>query len=222
MNTIKTMKNLLYKTFKLDFTFLILFFSLLSALILIPNYPSSVALLYCFIAINIIFSMSLANKDNEFTGMLPVKRDHIVLSKTILILVIEIIQFLVAIPFIIISATLIMPKGNIVGMDPNLAFFGINLIAYSVFNLIFLPLYFKTGYKNAVPFVIAFVCYFVVIFFFELLIQFVPVLKNNLDTMSTEKLPFQLICLFIGIIIFISSTFIAYKLSTKKFEKVNL
>jgi len=216
------MKNLLYKELKLVIPPATYLFALLPALLLIPAYPYFVGVSYFFFIIQITFATARANKDHEFTSMLPIPRRQIVLAKHLNVAFVELLTILVAIPFALISSLIINPNGNIVGMDANFAFFGLTLIAYSVFNLAFFPAYFKTGYKMGVPLLIGIAVYLITICFFELVINLVPALKSTLDGLNPQTFIYQFIVLAAGIVIYVGSMFVSYKISTKKFEKVSL
>jgi hypothetical protein len=90
------MKNLLYKELKLVIPFPVFLFSLLSALLLIPSYPYVVGMMYFMFGVQIVFSLQRANMDQEFTMMLPVPRNQIVLCKHITIVFLEAVQIFVS------------------------------------------------------------------------------------------------------------------------------
>lgn len=216
------MKSIILKEIKLGIPPFFYLFALLSALILLPNYPHAVGTGYGIIMILQIFGVAKGNRDNEFTITLPVPRNHIVLGKHFTVIFLELIQFFSAIPFAIISSMVINVNGNIVGMDANFAFFGLVLIGYAVFNIIFLPWHFKTGYKIGLPITVASVVYLLFILASEFTIAFVPILKSNLDSLNQSTFKFQIAFLIIGIILYILTAFFSYKISTKEFDKVNL
>lgn len=215
-------KHLIYKELKLFIPFGIYLFSLLSLLLLVPNYPACVPLCYGILAVFIMFNISRGNKDLEFTSTLPIPRNDIVWSKHFSIIFLELLQIVVAIPCAIIADLILYPSGNLVGMDANFAFFGITLISFSVFNIIFLPLFFKSGYKTGFPALFGSLGYIITTMVFEVLIGFIPALKNNLDSLAVETFGYQMILLGLGIIVFITTTILSYKLSVKNFNKVSL
>ncbi len=138
------MKNLLYKEFRLAINPLFYLVPLFGALLLIPSWVYFVALSYVFyITISNIFATCKSQNDIGFSVMLPVRKRDIVKARVISIGVIELIHFLVAVIFGIINFK--MYKGQNQLMDPNAAFFGFVLMMYGLFNLIFFPMYYKTG-----------------------------------------------------------------------------
>ncbi|HPD02679.1 MAG TPA: ABC-2 transporter permease, partial [Clostridia bacterium] len=105
------MKNLIYKELKLVLDPKIYIFSLLSGLIMIPNYPYMIGIAYFFLAVQIIFSTMKANKDLEFTALMPISRGSIVKSKYFTVIYLEAVQLVAAIPFALISSLLINKSG---------------------------------------------------------------------------------------------------------------
>lgn len=192
------------------------------ALVLIPAYPYFVGVSYSMIAVLICFSVARSNNDHVFTSMLPIHRKDIVGAKLFTVCYTELLTLAVAIPCAIISSLVLNPGGNIVGMDANFAFFGLTLMAYAVFNIIFLPWYFKTGYKTGLPLTVAIIVYILLVCLFELVINLVPVLKINLDSLDPATFGYQLIVLAFGLVMFIVTTIITYKKSNKNFSKVSL
>ena len=47
--------------------------------------------------------------------------------------------------------TLRSKNGNEVGIEANVAFFGLVLVMYALFNIIFIPMVYKTAYKLGIP-----------------------------------------------------------------------
>lgn len=195
-------------------------YAALGLTLLAPNYPYCVAFGYCLIGIPTLFSLNKGNRDIEFTASLPISRNDVVLSKFLTVIFIQLLQIIVAIPFAIISSLLINPYGNLVGLDANLSLFGAVFIEFAVFNIIFMPLFFKTGYKLALPTTFGFVGYIISTLLIEILIGVVPVLHANLD--GFNSLGLQAILLTAGIVIYILFNFFAYKMAVKNFKKVNL
>lgn len=195
-------------------------YALLGLTLLAPNYPYFVAFGYCLIGIPTLFSFSKGNRDLEFTANLPISRADIVKSKFVTISFIQILQIIVAIPFAILSALLINAKGNIIGLDANLSLFAITFIEFGVFNLIFMPTFFKTGYRLAPATTFAILGYLFTTILFEILIAFIPALNILFDGYS--NIVAQICLLAFGVVFYIASMFLSFKLSVKNFNKVNL
>ena len=215
------MKNLIYKELKLVIAPFMYMFPLLSALLLVPDYPYAVSLSYCIYGIFVVFNMSQVNKDLEFTANLPIPRSYIVYSKYVTVIYLELVQILVAIPCALITDFVTNTSGNLVGMDANFAFFGIGFIGYGIFNAVFLPGYFKTGYKLMWPLVKSLTVYVLFVVATELVIAFTPA-KGVIDGLSPENMPIRLAVLFVGIVIYIVLNLLSSKKAVKNFQAVNI
>ncbi len=216
------LKQMIYKELKLTINPFTYLFLLLAALMIIPSYPYFVSVFYFFMALQVNFNLMKEGRDMEFTSTLPVARKDIVRAKFFTVILTEVLQLIVAVPFALISSLVINKGGNPVGMDANPAFFGYILIAYSVFNVIFLTGYFKTGYKIGLPMVLGMIGMIIVYAVAELVTALIPWAHNNIDGLSGAGTPVRLAVLVLGIAVYAGTLFLAYKRSLKIFEKVDL
>lgn len=218
MNTVAT---LLHKEFRLVVPPVYLGVAALTLFNLIPHYPMVLGISYFLPALFIALSDANANKDHEFTISLPVTRDEVVLAKHMTVVVIELVQ-LAALAVVAAFAAQITPEGNAVGMDGNYAFFGFLLISLGLFNVVFLPGYFTTGYRTGRPGVIGALVFFVSYGVFELLVALVPGAASTFDTLDASMAGPQLLVLLIGAASFCMLTWLAYRRSVVRFDRVNL
>ena len=56
-------------------------------------------------------------------------------------------------PCALLAVRLQPGKDNLVGMDPNLALFAAGFLLYTVFNAVFLPTFYRNGYKVGAAFI---------------------------------------------------------------------
>ena len=75
------MKNLLYKEVVLCTNIQVILFAVFALLILIPSWPPAIAFIYPLSGLMTLFPRGLANKDIEYTALLPVKKTDIVKGK---------------------------------------------------------------------------------------------------------------------------------------------
>jgi hypothetical protein len=218
----KNLGNLVYKELRLAVWPLTWPFLITAALLLAPNYQSIVAVFYCLLSILNTFRMITVNKDNDFTMSLPVPRAHIVLAKHLSVAIIEVSQLIAAIPFALCADLVIRPQGNLVGIDANFAFFGFCLVSFAVFNLLFLPAFFKTAYKTGLPTLLGFLGFVLSYLALELAISILPPGRQYFDSLNPATFPYQLAVLCAGILFFTGAFFVSYKFSVKHFEKVSL
>ena len=213
------MKNLLYKEFKLTISTGFFALALLGALVLIPNWLYFFALMYAmFITIPQIFTAAKAQNDLGFSVMLPVRKRDVVKARVLSILLIEMLHILVAAVFAV--ANILIYKGNNFFMDANVAFFGLVFVMFAIFNLVFFPAFYKTGYKVGVPTILGTLAAFIFMIAVEGLVMFVPQVNDYLD--GAKEMYRQLPVLFAGIALFVLSSIATYKISAKRFEKVDL
>ncbi len=215
------MFNLLYKEFRLVIHPLYYLMPLFGALILIPFWVYFVALMYfLFIAFPNIIVNAKAQNDTGFSVLLPVRKSDVVKARVLSMVVHEVLQIAVAAIFVAISLSVF--KQNNFLIDANIAYLGCGLVMYGLFNLVFFPMFYRTAHKVGIPMVASLVTAFLFATAIELLVVFVPQVTFVLDGRTSEALVRQLPVLAAGIALFSGLTWLAYRLSAKRFEKVDL
>ncbi len=215
------MKNLLYKEFKLSVQPLNYLFLATAAMLLIPSYPYEVAFFYQTMGIFFIFMLGNTNNDLFFTALLPVRKRDTVRARFVTVIILELLQMVASIPFALLKSRLNIAP-NMAGVEANLALFGVAFVMYGVFNLIFLPMFYKTGYKAGMPFLVSGLVMGLVVVVTEVAINLVPGWKIALDSIEPAYLPQRLLALAGGLMIFVVLTLLAYKLSVRRFERLDL
>jgi|SRR5690625_1773203 len=216
-----TVTALLHKEFRLVVPPAYLGVAALTLFNLIPHYPMILGICYFLPTLFIALSEANANKDHEFTISLPVARDEVVLAKHLTVVTVELVQ-LTALAVVAAFAAQITPEGNVVGMDGNFAFFGFVLISLGLFNLVFLPGYFTTGYRTGRPGVIGAIVFFGSYAAFEVLVAVIPGAADTFDTLEASMAGAQLLVLVFGAVVFGGLTAAAYRKSVARFDRVNL
>ena len=215
------MKQLLTKEIRLVTHPTNYIFWLLSALLLIPNYPYYVTFFYTAMGIFFMCLNARENHDIEYTLLLPIQKAQVVRARVMFILLIEIIQFLLAVPFAILRAG-ITPAQNEVGMDANLSFFGLSLIMMGLFNYLFITIYYRDPAKVGKAFIISSSAIFLYICIAEALTHALPFFRDQLDTPDPQYLTVKLILLAVGVLVFFFSTFAAERRAEKSFVTLDL
>jgi ABC-2 type transport system permease protein len=216
------MKDLLYKDYKLFWTSTILIYLLFGAFLLIPSWPYFIAFGYIiWIGFVTAFFVGRSNQDIFFSVSLPVRKKDVVLARVCTIAVIELLQIIVAAPFAVLNNVL-YNNGNSAGMNVNFAFFGSIFIMYAIFNIIFLPGFYKTAYNVGKPMLIGSLASIIFAAAFSVAVMLLPVLKTNLNGMGASQFASQLPVLLIGIALFVGLTRLAYTISANRFKKVDL
>ena len=214
------MFNLLYKEFKLSIhPFFLLFPVLIGTLMLIPQWIFFLVPLYCcFITMPNLFGSYKANNDLNFLSMLPVRKRDIVKARIGAIVALELLHIIMAALLALIHLRIYQNPTNF-ALDLNPAFFGLVFIMFGIFNLIMLPLFFKTGYSIGVPLTFSIITATLFGFCMELLVIFNSGFKNLIEGSGNWT---QALLLLLGIGLFILSIFATYTLSVKRFESVDV
>ncbi|MEN6410282.1 MAG: ABC-2 transporter permease [Anaerolineaceae bacterium] len=215
------MKNLLYKEMKLSVHPTCYIFLILAVMLLIPNYPYYVAFFYQTLGIFFIFMNGNATNDIFFTTLLPIRKKDAVKARFVTVLLFEILQIVLSIPFAILRYD-ILPAENLAGMEANAALFGLVLVMFGIFNVTFLPMFYKTAFKTGVPYLVACTAMLVFVGFAEAVIHLIPAWAKVLDTTNAVYFPQQSLVLLFGVLIFALLTAAAYTGSVKRFEKLDL
>lgn len=159
------------------------------------------------------------NNDAVYTALLPVKKSDVVKGKFMLILIAELGQLLLSVPFAILRYHL-FSEGNPVGLEANVAFYGFGLMIYAVFNYVFFTRFYKTAYKVGKSFVLALIPVVIGMMIIESLAH-IPA-TQWIDGIGMNAMVSQLPILIVGIIVFTISIWVTYKRSVKNFENVDL
>src|SRR5690554_1158576 len=140
------MYNLLYKELRLAAHPNLFVFTLLGALVIVPAYPYGMVFLFGCLGPYITFTYGREINDIYYTSLLPVKKRDVVKSKVALIVLSQMAQLVISLPFALLRLRL-LPEGNPAGIEANVAYYGFGLMVYTIFNVIFLTHFFKTGYR---------------------------------------------------------------------------
>jgi hypothetical protein len=217
------MKNLLYKEFKLAAHPTIYFFLALDAMLLIPSYPYYVAFIYTCLAVFFLFLSGRENKDIFYTVSLPIRKKDAVKARCWMIAIIEVAQILVAVPFAILGVRINPnPQGNLAGIEANVAFFGFVFLMFSLYNILFIPMFYQTAYRAGKCLAVAGTAVAVYIVAIEVAVQEIQPLKINLDTTRPDRMIRQIPILAVGIAVFALTMVFSYRKAAKNFEKVDL
>ena len=213
------MSNLLYKEWHLAVHSVVYLFLLIGALLLVPAYPYG--MIFFFGCLGLYFTSQFAreNSDAFYTATLPIKKRHVVKSKCLLFVSIEIAQLIICIPFSIIRLWT-LPDGNPVGIEANVAYFGFGLIVYAIYNFLYLTVLFGSSYQVGKAFVIAIIPTTAVIALMEYSVH-LPAFAW-LDSIRPGDLVRQLPLLAAGILVYIAGNLLAYRTASRAFERADL
>ncbi|MDD3478394.1 MAG: ABC-2 transporter permease [Candidatus Izemoplasmatales bacterium] len=209
------MKNLVYKEIKLSIhRFYFLLPILLGLLMFIPNWIFTLVFMYFFwITAPQLYASYNAQQDGAFLMMLPISKKEYVKAKIMSLYILEGFHIFFGFLFGIIH-NLIYGSFNWF-FDINFAFFGLVLVLFSVFNLVFLPMYFKTGYYFGKPVIIAIVSTMIFAFLMEYSVFQYPWVQNFLEGNWID----QGIIVFISVVLTIIMNWVSMQRSIWKYER---
>lgn len=157
--------------------------------------------------------------DIFYTALLPVKKRDVVKAKFMLVILAQMTQLVITLPLAFLRVRLI-PDGNPAGIEVNVAYYGFGLITYAVFNFIFLTYFFKSAHKVGTAFLFGIVPATFVVLVMEVIVH-IPGF-TWLDRLDADVMVRQLPILIAGAVVYIVLMMIAYKVSAKRFEQVDL
>lgn len=216
------MNNLIYKEIKLAIPVFFWILPILTgALIMIPQWVFIVAFLYFFwITVPQIFATNNTQNDMAFSLLMPINRNEYVKSKIMTMVLLGLAHILFGAIFASLNVV-IYDSPNFL-LDLNFTLFGVVFFIYGLFNLIFFSLYFRTGYNFGLPTIVANIVIFLIAAGVETLNILYPKVSNILEGTSSSSRLMQLGFLVIGILSYMVFNYIAYKISIRKFERVDL
>ena len=213
------MTTLLYKEIRLAAHPTSIVFIFLGCLVLVPAYPYSVIFMFGCLAPYITFLNARETNDAWYTAILPVTKRESVLGKCLLIASFQLFQLLFSIPFAFLRSALNI-ENNPVGLDATLAWYGFGLTVYAVFDFVFISSFYKSGYKVGKAFLLASIPMVLLILMVEAM-PHIPAL-TWLDSYQPKHLLMQLPILAAGFICYAALLLFAYRISVKRFNKVDL
>lgn len=215
------MKALLYKEFRLVTHPTTVLFLLLSAMLLIPNYPLYVTFFYCTLGIFFACLGGRENGDVFYTVLQPIQKCDTVRARILFAVVFESTQLILAALFSLLRIRLLGAQ-NAAGMDANLALFGFSLLLLGVFNVTFFPLYYRNPAKVGKSFAVAAAILFLGILILESLCFILPIFKEKLDTPDLQFFPEKCFVLLFGAIFYVGLTFAADKIAERRFAQLDV
>lgn len=213
------LSNLLYKELRLAAHPNLYIFTLLGALVIVPAYPYGMVFLFGCLGPYLTFMYGRETNDIYYTALLPVKKSDTVKAKCMLLVLAQLAQLLVSLPFALLRVW-VLPAGNPVGIEANVAFYGFGLIIYTLFNVVFLTQFFKTAHRVGKAFLLAMVPATLAVVAMEVVVH-LPGLAW-LDSIAPAALARQLPILAAGGLVYVAGLLFAYRVSAKRFEAVDL
>lgn len=214
------MKTLLYKQLRLACHPMTPVFCLSGIMLLIPNYPYSVAFFYVTLGLFFTFLNMREQKDTYYSALLPLRKRDTVRAAVAFTVLVELLSVVITALFCLLSAKLQPGKDNAVGMDANLMLLGAGFVLYGVFNLVFFICLYRSGYKVGAAYLKANLALWPMMLLAEVLPHFPSLMwLNRVDTQANLR---QIPILLFGIAVFAVLTMLAYRRSARLYERVDL
>ena len=213
------MSDLLYKELRLAAHPSLYVFMCMGALVLIPAYPYSVVFFFGCLGIFQSFMFDRETRDVFYTALLPRPKRDVVRGKLLLAVFAQVTQLVLSLPFAFLR-TLYLPNGNPVGMEPNAAWYGFGLAIYGIFNLVFFTRFYRTAYKAGTSFLTALIPTALGIAATEAVVHFPGM--GWLDGVDGASLMRQIPVLLAGAALYAAANLLAYRVSARRFERVDL
>ena len=217
------MKPLLQKEFQLAASPLSYLFIAGALLTFVPGYPILMGAFFTAMGIFYSFQTCRENNDIAYAMLLPLSKRSIVAGKFLFSLVIEGCSFLVMIVgtllrMTVFSGAAVYTQNKLAAA--NLTFLGFSLLLFGLFNFVYIRGFFKTAYYFGKPFIIYVAVALLVIFIGEALWH-IPALAA-LNVLDFSDLSLQLPALAAGVVGFVILTWLGFRFSVGRFEKIDL
>lgn len=212
------MVHLLYKEFRLAIPLLsYLILLLVAGLMFIPQwFYFLVPLYFCFLLVPNLFGLFKSYNDLTFSVMLPVSKREVVKARITSIVLLEVAVMIVIGIFAVIHNVLYSSVNY--AFDVNLAYFGMVLIMFTLFNSLFFPLYYRTGYLYGIPTLAATVA----AVGFSVAMEVLSMLNAPFRHVMEEVPRNQVLMFVLGVLLFAASSLIVYRISARIFDKVDI
>lgn len=213
------MFDLLYKELRLAAHPQLFIFMCLGILVIVPAYPYGMVFLFGCLGPFITFTYGRETNDIYYTALLPVTKRDIVKSKCALVILAQIAQLLISLPFAALRLGLLL-EGNPAGIEANVAYYGFGLMIFTVFNAIFLTRFFKSGHKVGAAFLLGIIPATLGVLAMEVSVHFPRFAW--IDSVEPAMMMRQLPILLIGLAIYALGMAVTYQVSARRFDQVDL
>lgn len=215
------MKALLRKELFLTLHPTTLLFLSLSALMLVPGYPYLVTFFYTGLGIFFTCLNGREQHDVFYSLNLPVSRQQIVMARYMVVFCLQMLQLLLAIPFMWLRGKLGIPA-NPVGMEANLALIGLAFLLFGLFNLSFFGVYYRNVTRVGAAMAKSSIVVGLFITLTEGCTHVIPWFRDRLDTLGGAYLLEKGLVLTIGIICYILLTTYSFQRAIRNFSRQDL
>lgn len=205
----------------------------------IPSYPVYIGPFYITLSIMMTFALNQSSHDILYTVLLPVRKIDAVKARFLYCGMLEIMTLLLGLIAGFIRIAVTFPQ-NKSGIGITIAYFGLQLVVFAVFNFLFFGGVYKDPLKPGLRYLIAAIFYFVIYALCELPVWIYFAMRSKLAEGSISELPViaefgrsissmegadllrQIPVLIAGIVIFACSWYFTFRRAAKQFEKYDM
>ena len=215
------MYNLVMKDLRLGInSFFFVLPVLTGALMLVPGWIYFLVPLYfCWLTVPNMFGGFKAQNDLLFTAMMPVTKKDMVRARIVVIVLLELLHLALAMIFGAITLRL-YPQLTYNFFAPHMGFWGLCLAMFAIFNLILIPMYYKTAYTYGK----ATAASITAAMLFAGIAQWLGIQNSSVADVfigtGVDNTALQISILAAGIVIFLGFTLMAYRIAVLRFQKV--
>ena len=217
------MGKILLKEMKLAASILSYVFIVFGLMFLLPGYPVLCGAFFTTLGIYQSFQNTRETNDILFSALLPISKEDVVRGKYLFVCLIELcsalLMTLIAVLRMTVFADSPVYRENAL-MNANGFALGTAFVLFGLFNAIFVGGFFRTVYRIGKPFIIYIVVNFVVIAVAEALHHF-PGL-SALNAFGTDAFGLQMGLLILGMSIYVVLTYISFRKSCSRLERIDL
>ncbi len=217
------MRNIFMKEVRLSASILSFLFIAFGLMFFLPGYPVLCGVFFVTLGIFQSFQNARETNDILFSALLPIAKRDVVKGKFLFVCFIELCGLLLMAFAVILRMSVLREVKAYVEnalMNANGFALGLAFFIFGLFNLVFVGGFFKTAYKFGRPFVTYIILAFLTLGIGEALHHF-PGLEC-LNAAGTQHLRMQLSLLLAGMLAYCLLTFASYRLSCKRFERIDL
>jgi len=220
------MKHLLYKEFKLSVPPLAyLLITLMAMSALSPAFPSFVPLIYMGATYTFLFiglNKTTTTNDLYYTCTLPIRREDVIKARVATVTIIQLIEIVLIFIFMSV-ATFVFNANSLqtsLNMRQPIALLAAYLISFCVYDLIYLPWFYKNGKTIIANMLVGLLATTVISAILTMVPYFTIVNKLTIGHPEANYvLQFGLLLVAIGI--YICVKILVVKLSTKNLKKLD-
>ena len=205
----------------------------------IPNYPVYIGPFYITLSIMMTFALNQASHDILYTVLLPVRKIDTVKARFLYCGLLELVSLLFGVLAAFVRCLAGFPE-NGAGIGLTVAYFGLQLIIFAIFNFLFLGNVYKNPVKPGLRYLLAGVAYFISYVIFELPVWIYKGVQNKITdgldieisglarigyyfaNMEGDNLVRQFIILLGGFLIFAATWPLTFHRAAKQFEKYDI